>query len=118
MKKKINILPFLILVILVNSCSKDISDNQNLNQKKNNIEKNVMNNKKENISNDSLNKIVKKIKISDKCIWCWRCVITDSEHFKINTETMKPDIISNENIDSNLTQAAILNCPVKAIYIS
>lgn len=126
MIKKNKLLSILILTVLLNSCSNNSLnksiDNNEVSNKKIEIWKNnekITNNQGNNIKQSNWNKNLAKIlKISEKCIWCWKCTMIDPDHFKINTNTFIPDIISQKNINSNETQSAISNCPVNAISIS
>jgi ferredoxin len=125
MNKKNKILPIIIFSILLNSCTNN--DWENIIKKditKNNTEikwenNEIKNNKESNNWQLKINEsFLKKLKINDKCIWCWRCTMTDPIHFKINLNTFRPDIISQKDLNWNATQSAIKNCPASAISIS
>jgi len=50
----------------------------------------------------------------EKCIGCGLCASTCEKIFKINDETNKAEVISQEVGECNLEQA-ITDCPVEAI---
>lgn len=113
-----NSLIFIIFIFILTSCSNKNNENENIilknsiEKKENSIESNILIiDKKQDIN-------WKTIKISDKCTWCWRCIIADREHFKINLKNFKTDVVYNKNLDSQQLQNAIKTCPVNAISIS
>ena len=60
---------------------------------------------------------MKKIVINtNQCLCCGSCVGNDNEHFDFNDAGF-PEVISNENLDSNALNNAICSCPTEAISI-
>lgn len=62
--------------------------------------------------------VVKKLRVSSKCIWCGRCASVDPSNFAMSIATYKSTIISQKNIDSSSVSNAINWCPAWAISIS
>lgn len=118
METKNKILTLIMFMTIINSCSRSITE-EKIEIPKNDIwiKQEDSNEKKElltvwNEENE------KKLKIDSRCTWCWRCVISDAEHFKMNLKNFTPDILSQSNLESESLKNAIKNCPVNAISIS
>ena len=50
----------------------------------------------------------------EACIGCGACVAIDSEHFDFGEDNLS-EVISNENIESDLVKNAMASCPTSAI---
>lgn len=50
----------------------------------------------------------------EACIGCGACVAIDSEHFDFGDDGLS-QVISNENIETDEVENAILSCPTNAI---
>ncbi len=60
---------------------------------------------------------MKKIVINkNQCLCCGSCVGLDNEHFDFVDDRF-PEVISNENLESNDLNNAICACPTEAISI-
>ncbi len=102
MKKKI-LIPLLLIWILT-SCTKDATP--------------VTTNQKDSNTTEVDTSVIKKetsLTVSERCIWCWKCIRIAPENFKLNVETYKAEVISQNNINSTKIDNAIRSCPVKAI---
>lgn len=63
-----------------------------------------------------LKSMYSSITIKHTCIGCGRCVMYDSEHFVMVGSNV--EVLTNNNLNSANLNAAVNNCPVKAINLS
>jgi ferredoxin len=58
----------------------------------------------------------KTLKIDgQRCVGCGRCTRIDQEHFSLNKQSHQAEVVSQENLDSDILETAIAACPAKAI---
>ncbi len=107
MKKRILI--SVLLVWLLTSCWKDLQ------------EVDVKNNTKTKTSSGELDVVVNEVQqvlvIDKKCVWCGKCTNISPQNFKMNFQSYKAEVISQENIEFINVDMAIDRCPVDAISI-
>lgn len=93
---------FSVSILVLTWCQKDTIIENNNNNNQQNVEQPVA-------------QTQQKLVIHDGCVWCGRCVKNAPQNFTINWK--KAQVSSQQNIDSQLVDNAIKNCPVSVIEI-
>ncbi len=91
---------FSVSILVLTWCQK------NTNTENNNVDQNT---------EQSVAQIEQKLVINNWCVGCGRCIKNAPQNFTMNWRIA--EVISQENIDSQLVDSAIKNCPVSVIEI-
>ena len=124
--KKNKFIVFILLIFVLTSCQNaDIENSWNSDESENTVSTNSKSedtlyqaNKTSDYETTNLDSDdAKVLSISDKCIWCNKCVRISPENFAMDYETRKAIVISQKDKFSSSVSNAIKRCPVDAIEI-